>query len=723
MGAIIPGFEYDIFISYRHNDNRSGWVSDFVERLKEELATRIKEPLSIYFDKNSEDGLLETHVVDKSLEGKLKCLIFIPIISQTYCDEKSFAWQHEFRAYNILCASDQLGRDVRLSTGNFASRVLPVRIHDLEADDLSAIEKLIGRPLRAIDFVYKEPGMSRPLKAQDLKADNLNKTDYQNQLTKVANAVKEIISAIKSSNNVLPKQLDVPAKPVIQRPGRAKLVFTAIVVAILTGGLLLYNIIKPHVTMESDKSVAVLAFADMSPGKDQEWFSDGLSEEILNSLAHLPELKVTARTSSFYYKGKDMPLKEIASNLGVAHIVEGSVRKSGQQLRITAQLIRVQDGFHVWSETYDRSADDVFRVQTEIAENIARMLLNELSPDTRSRLTSLKSQNVEAYEYYLRGCRIHLQKYYVTMEEQDFLQAERFFLKSISLDPHNADAYGALADLYDTRSNIPDNYEMYWLKRDSLTKIGLSLDPKVAQVNVVNGWSFLKRRTPNLDSAYFYFARALRLYPNTDFVIGGMAGFYGAVGISDLEERYLQHALELDPLHVTFLNQRALANVNLGLYDNARKDFEKGIEVDHTNGIAHFYLGAMSATEGNKQQVSKRIEAMQAISMSRPWQSIKILQGFLLAMEGQKHKALAPASEDLRLLSILKMKDEFLSVLDSRASFPVNRYDPAGLKQDPQYDFVRDDPRFKAILSKIQEKHDRMMAAYPPPGLTTLWHQ
>jgi hypothetical protein len=173
--------------------------------------------------------------------------------------------------------------------------------------------------------------------------------------------------------------------------------------------------------------------------------------------------------------------------------------------------------------------------------------------------------------------------------------------------------------------------------------------------------------------------------------------------------------LELDPLHVTFLNQRGLASVNLGLYDNARKDFEKGLELDPTNGLAHFYLGAMSATEGNKKQVSQRIEAMQAIGMSRPWQSIKILEGLLLAMDGGSNKALAPASEDLRLLSILRMKDEFLSVLDSKVSLPVNRYDPAGLKQDPKYDFVRDDPRFKAILNKTQEKYNRMMAAYPPP--------
>ncbi len=113
MPSLIPTFEYYIFISYRHNDNLDGWVTEFEQNLEKELRGTIKEPLTIYFDKNPHDGLLETHNVDKSLEGKLKCLIFIPIISQTYCDPKSFAWQHEFVAFNKLAKEDQFGRDIR----------------------------------------------------------------------------------------------------------------------------------------------------------------------------------------------------------------------------------------------------------------------------------------------------------------------------------------------------------------------------------------------------------------------------------------------------------------------------------------------------------------------------------------------------------------------------------------------------------------------------------
>jgi hypothetical protein len=129
MASLIPGYEYDIFISYRQKDNKyDGWVTEFVDHLKKELEATFKEEVSVYFDINPTDGLLETDSVDKSLEDKLKCLIFMPIISRTYCDPKSFAWQPEFCAFNKLAKEDKFGRDIKLSSGNVASRILPVQI-------------------------------------------------------------------------------------------------------------------------------------------------------------------------------------------------------------------------------------------------------------------------------------------------------------------------------------------------------------------------------------------------------------------------------------------------------------------------------------------------------------------------------------------------------------------------------------------------------------------
>jgi len=141
MSSIVEGYNYDIFISYRQKDNKGDhWVTDFVNQLKGELEATFKEDISIYFDENPHDGLLETHSVDKSLEGKLKCLIFIPIISQTYCDPKSYAWQHEFCAFNKVAKEDKFGRDIKLSSGNVASRILPVKINDLDPEDKALLE-------------------------------------------------------------------------------------------------------------------------------------------------------------------------------------------------------------------------------------------------------------------------------------------------------------------------------------------------------------------------------------------------------------------------------------------------------------------------------------------------------------------------------------------------------------------------------------------------------
>jgi tetratricopeptide (TPR) repeat protein len=199
MGSIIHGFEYDIFISYRHKDDKyDGWVSDFVQNLKRELEATFKEDICIYFDSNPHDGLLETHDVIKSLEEKLKCVIFIPIISQTYCDPKSFAWQHELVAFNKSAKEDQLGRDIKLNNGNVASRILPIKIHNLDAEDKALLENELGGVLRGVEFIYKESGVNRPLKPSDSKHDNQDKTDYRNQVNKVANSIKEIVTSIKS---------------------------------------------------------------------------------------------------------------------------------------------------------------------------------------------------------------------------------------------------------------------------------------------------------------------------------------------------------------------------------------------------------------------------------------------------------------------------------------------------------------------------------------------
>ncbi len=448
---LIQGFEYDIFISYRHNDNRSGWVTEFVKALQEELAATIKDPVSVYFDTNPQDGLLETHNVDKSLENKLKCLIFIPIISQTYCDPKSFAWQHEFVAFNKLSKEDQFGRDIKLSNGNVASRILPIKIHDLDAEDKSLLESELGGVLRAIEFIYKEAGVNRPLKSTDNKNDNQNKTDYRNQVNKVANAIKEIITALK--NPVAASPRTTISEPPTTKPNRNRKTligsFSLLLLLVISYFIYQQQATTNDQLTQLDKSIAVLPFVDLSEKKDQGWFGDGLTEEILNSLAHVKGLNVISRTSSFAFKNKNLLIQVIADSLGVNYVVEGSVRKSDNGLRITAQLIRANDDFHIWSNTYDRDSKDIFILQQEIASKIAESLDISLDPKAVEHMQRAGTNNPEAFMAFLKGQGIFNEGHVKRNEMLPYLKrANLNFDDAIRFDPDFINPYLYKGDFY-----------------------------------------------------------------------------------------------------------------------------------------------------------------------------------------------------------------------------------------------------------------------------------
>lgn len=393
--------------------------------------------------------------MDKSLERKLKCLIFIPIISQTYCDPKSFAWQHEFVAFNKLAQADQLGRDIKLSNGNVASRILPIKIHELDVEDQSIIEKEIGGVLRAIEFIYKEPGVNRPLKISDERSSNQNQTDYSNQVNKVANAVKDLIQSIKSpilrTNPTAHHPL--PSSPIKIKTNRKRgTAIGLIFLLIIAVAYLFYANLNGAKLEEAtiDKSVAVLPFVDLSETNDQGWFADGLSEEILNSLAHINGLKVISRTSSFSFKHKNLRIKTIADSLHVNYVVEGSVRKSNQGLRITAQLIRAKDDFHVWSNTYDRDSKDIFSIQQEIAIKIAQSLNITLDAKAVEQMHWAGTQNAEAFLAFLKGRELddqaHVSKLF--MDLSMLQKANALYTEAINHDPDFLNAYLYRADFF-----------------------------------------------------------------------------------------------------------------------------------------------------------------------------------------------------------------------------------------------------------------------------------
>jgi TolB-like protein len=555
MASLIPGFEYDIFISYRHKDNKGGhWVTEFVDALRTELEATFKEDISIYFDENPYDGVLETHNVDKSLEGKLKCLIFIPIISQTYCDLKSFAWQHEFCAFNKTAKEDQFGRDIKLANGNVASRILPVKIHELDAEDNVLLELELGGALRAIEFIFKTPGVNRPLRAhEDHPHDNLNKTFYPDQINKVANATKEIISSLRHPLPNAPRTGNPSAsqQPTINPTTNNKRTIASFTVLSLfaIAGFFLYSKIFPtlEVEGETDKSIAVLPFTDVSETHDQAYFSDGMMIEILDHLFKIKGLRIIPRNSTLSFKNSSKPLKEIASELGVAHLIQGSVRKSGNRVKISVQLISGNDERFLWQETYDRELSDVFAVQSDVASQIANALKANITPDVKKRMDAIPTQNQEAYDLYLQGQQEYL-KFWTDFNSSHARDGIEYLEKAVSLDSTFSDAFAGLGRCYwFLATYAPDYTTKYWHRAREYLNKAIELDPR-------NGWAYAQlgvvQHNGDWDKkgASRSLQKALELSPSDNSINNELFWFYLQSQNCDSMNVFLDKMKEIEPM-------------------------------------------------------------------------------------------------------------------------------------------------------------------------------
>jgi TolB-like protein/Tfp pilus assembly protein PilF len=634
MSSLIPGFEYDIFISYRHKDNKyDGWVTDFVANLKKELEATFKEEVSVFFDENPHDGLLETHNVDKSLEGKLKCLILIPIVSQTYCDTRSFAWQHEFCAFNKMAKEDPFGRDIKLINGNVGSRILPIKIHDIDAVDKALLESELDGALRSVEFIYKSPGVNRPLRSNEEHPDNnINHTIYRDQINKVANAVKEIIVAIGNPTLTKPApSFRAFEKKNFEQPDKKSKILVITGISLLLVALIFYGIfyfVLPQKTELPDKSIAVLPFENLSGDPGQEYFSDGIAEEILNALTQLEDLKVAGRTSSFQFKGKQADLLEIGSKLKVSNILEGSVRKQGNRVKITAQLISIKDGYHLWSEQYERTLNDVFAIQEEIATAITQKLKVTLLEDEKIEIRERRTENTEAYDSYLRG------RYF--WGSRELIESEKYFRKAIELDPSYAAAYAGLAEVYVLFPYFRVGPPLeFMVKAEEAAQKAIEIDSSlaipyavIAFNNSSYGWNSKKALT--------YFKKALRANPKyapAHYWYGQYLCRYDSN--PDLAISEMRKAVELEPLGSYAYFNLGIALTYAKRYDEALGALKTSTELNKQNEFAHLFTGHCYMGLGQLGKARTAYEMSAALSN----QLAKAILIYFVMKEGKSEEA------------------------------------------------------------------------------------
>jgi tetratricopeptide (TPR) repeat protein len=440
MASIITGFEYDIFISYRQKDNKGDrWVSEFVEALKTELESTFKEEISVYFDINPHDGLLETHDVDASLKDKLKCLIFIPIISRTYCDLKSFAWEHEFKAFVEQASQDQFGMKVKLPNGNVANRVLPVRIHDLDQEDIKLCESVLGGVLRGIEFIYKEPGVNKPLTSDDDEKKNLNSTKYRIQINKVANAIKEIFSGLKTEPVELDKEiiqqksllkevqkkerLEVQEQPA--KLNKRKLLTGSIATAVLLliVALFAYPKIfhsgKSKTTVEpgGKMSIVVNTFENKTGDATMDSWREILPDLLRGYLATSKELSVQNSQTMFevyesIQHGNNASFEtsqsnEVAKRLNADSYLTGSFQKIGNKTLIVVKLINTKSSEVFLTRSVEGSVDTEYKSMTDsLSRQIKNFLeIKVLEKNANPEYGEAFTNSAEAYRKYIEGMK------------------------------------------------------------------------------------------------------------------------------------------------------------------------------------------------------------------------------------------------------------------------------------------------------------------------------
>ena len=454
------------------------------------------------------------------------------------------------------------------------------------------------------------------------------------------------------------------------------------------------------VASPSEKSIAVLPFVDMSAEKNQEYMSDGMAEELLNLLAHVPDLKVIARTSSFAFKGKEVDIAEIGKKLNVAHVLEGSVRKSGNKIRITAQLIRTSDSTHLWSETYDRPLDDIFAIQDEIADAIAQALQIKLKGGALERREG-GTQNLEAYQLYLRSGSALYQNTQSALDA-----AGKYTEQAIKLDPNYGLAWAQLGDVVALKTDngylgVAEGYG----RARQFAQHALQLSPDLAAAH-----SILQYVHQTLDwdwtAAKAEQQRALAIDPTNPWALQTAGLLSITLGQWNEAERQLSESLSRDPLNTYTILNLGQAYYLSGRFEEAEGAFRKLLELEPGFLWARRWLGKTLLAQ------SKPDEALATVQQEvDETERLALLPVFLQATGRQAEANAALQAVTVRFAdanaywlaqNYAYRGDRELALQWLERAYKQQDIGLVTIVGEPLFKNLYEDPRFNAFLRKMK---------------------
>jgi TolB-like protein/Flp pilus assembly protein TadD len=465
------------------------------------------------------------------------------------------------------------------------------------------------------------------------------------------------------------------------------------------------------------KSIAVLAFADLSQAQDQAYFSDGVAEEILNALAKVDELRVAGRTSSFYFKGRNEPLAAIGSTLGVAHVLEGSVRKQGERLRISAKLLRVGDGVELWADTFDGTDADIFGLQENIAQQVTSQLKVALNADQGAGLVDTGTTNPVAYALYLRASDVFTRR-----ASSEFLNAIKLLEEAVALDPSFARAWsklGALHAITPDYLNIPNR-----VAEEAATasaRRALALQSNLAEPHAVLGQ--VHAQDMRFAAARAAYEQALAIDANDLTANLWYALELGNTGYQRAKAARLEHVLELDPLLPNALNHYGDVLMIRGDLDGARKALERAKELGAPNG--DIFLWSVSLAQGRRNEARAELErAIRTFGANLPPTAVPVIAAGIIDEGEPRARALAlvrglvaqPAYSDSGMLAQALIRlgapDEALAMM---ARQPMNSSNGLNMVWRLGGEAARTSPAFAEFARKVG--YAALWDQYGPPDL------
>lgn len=464
---------------------------------------------------------------------------------------------------------------------------------------------------------------------------------------------------------------------------------------------------------KAEKSIVVLPFENLSPDPEQEYFCDGMTEEIISDLSKVQKLKVISRSSAMTFKGTKKRINEIAKEVKVQYVLEGSVRKAGNNLRITAQLIEAANDMHLWAEKYSGTLDDVFDIQETVSRSIVEALQLKLSPEENRRMSERPIENVPAYELYLKAYAEIL-----TFNEEAIDRAIRYLKNALNIIGDNALLHSGLAFAYMNLVNIGAKQEEYLVKAEEHLKKALAIDPEFPKAHVFLGAFYLVGGEP-LKSAH-HLKKALEVTPNDSFALATLACIYMCVGKISAAESICERVLQIDPLDFPPNYAQGALHFYSGQYDKALKAWRRLYEMYPENSYSRWTY-ALILTYNNQHD-----EAFSIIDQSAKTDPDNVTTKLGLMLKygvlGEKEKAFKEMTSDFQktcqrdysyshhmagVFALLEEKKEALNWLESAVNGGLINY-PLLNEQDPFLENIRSESRFKKLMERVKHEWENI---------------